>query len=400
MSWKGKKIVLGVCGSIAAYKSVYLVRELIKTGALVRVVMTEAATDFVAPLTFSTLSKNECLIQFQNDENAVWNNHVELGLWADAIIIAPATANTLFKMANGGCDSLLLAVYLSARCPVFVAPAMDEDMWKHQSTQNNLRKLESFGNILIPVGNGELASGLVGPGRMAEVDEIMDFVSKNLGQKKKSKLKGKKILITAGPTYEPLDPVRFIGNHSSGKMGLAIAKAAKMRGAEVNLVLGPCNLHLPNDINIDRVTTGAEMLMACQKYFETTDVTIFSAAVADYTPTQKADQKIKKSGNELNLTLKKTADIALTFGRSKRTDQISVGFALETEKELTHAQKKLEKKNFDLIVLNSLNDKGAGFKSDSNKVTIIDRQNNIQKYELKSKQLVAVDILDQIEELI
>ncbi|MCP4124862.1 MAG: bifunctional phosphopantothenoylcysteine decarboxylase/phosphopantothenate--cysteine ligase CoaBC [Bacteroidetes bacterium] len=401
MPLQGKKIIIGITGSIAAYKSAYLVRALIKDGAEVQVIMTDDAKAFISPLTLATLSKRECLSSFVNESASDWNNHVELGLWADAIVVAPATANTLAKMANGLCDNLLLGVYLSARCPVYLAPAMDEDMWKHPSTQNNIDKLKEYDNCIIPVNSGELASGLVGPGRMAEPDEIAAFLNKELSSKKKSDLDGKRILITAGPTYEPIDPVRFIGNHSSGKMGLALADEACRRGAEVHLILGPSNLRPQcNSIKVSLVMTGKEMLEVCSQHFETTDVCIFAAAVADYTPVHPADQKIKKKEDQIGLELKKTSDIAKTFGRLKKSNQLSVGFALETDHELKNAQGKLKKKNFDLIVLNSLNDKGAGFKHNTNKITLIDKHNKIEEFELKSKDLVAVDILNKVESLV
>lgn len=400
MSLKGKKILLGVSGSIAAYKSAVLTRELVKAGAEVKVIMTSGATAFISPLTLATLSKNPCLIDYTNSNKTDWNNHVELGLWGDALIIAPATANTLAKMANGYCDNLLLGVYLSARCPVFVAPAMDEDMYQHPTTQSNIDRLKSFGNQIIPVNSGELASGLIGPGRMAEPLEIVSFLDDALNTTT-SNLNGKKVLITAGPTYESIDPVRYIGNYSTGKMGICLADEANKRGAQVHLILGPSHL-LPQTegITIIRVTSGDEMLEACQKQFKQTDIAIFSAAVADYTPVKKASQKIKKKGSTMDLALTKTPDIALHFGELKNKNQISIGFALETEKEETNAIAKINKKNFDLIVLNSLNDSGAGFKHATNKVSIIDKDNKVEKYELKSKELVAKDILNKVETLL
>jgi len=392
-----KKILLGVCGSIAAYKSVFLTRLLVKEGAEVRVIMTRSATDFIQPLTFSTLSRNECLTSYTRAEGAQWNNHVELGLWADVMIIAPATAGTLAKMAHGHCDNLLLATYLSARCPVLLAPAMDEDMYQHPATQANLRQLETYGHQVIPVGTGELASGLFGPGRMAEPEEILDYLG-DFFSPKDSPLAGKKVVITAGPTYEHLDPVRFIGNHSSGKMGIAIADAAASRGAEVTLILGPSSLAPKNHkVRLQRVTSAAEMYQAALKYFEELDVIIFAAAVADYTPEDVAVHKIKKLDDSLMLKLKKNIDIAASFGLLKKHHQLSVGFALETQKGEEHAREKLRKKHFDLVVLNSLEDSGAGFKHDTNKITILDTNNHVKAFELKSKTAVAQDILTAIE---
>ncbi len=400
MPLKGKKILLGVTGSIAAYKSAVLIRTLIKAGAAVRVIMTPDAQEFISPLTLATLSKNQCYTSFTNSKKTDWNNHVELGLWGDAFVIAPATANTISKMAHGECDNLLMAVYLSARCPVYVAPAMDEDMWKHPSTQENITKIKSYGNKIIPVNSGELASGLIGPGRMAEPEEIETFL-KDTFSKNKSPLAGKKIVITAGPTYEAIDPVRFIGNHSTGRMGIALADEANKRGAKVDLILGPSSLQPQTEgITITNVTSGSEMLNACQKKFKQLDIAIFSAAVADYAPKVKSSQKIKKSESSMSINLTKTADIAKTFGDLKKKTQLSIGFALETEKEVMHAKQKIKKKNFDLIVLNSLKDKGAGFKHATNKVTLIDKNNNIRKFELKSKEEVAVDILNSVETLL
>src|SRR5688572_15461741 len=366
----GKKIVLGVSGSIAAYKSAVLVRLLVKEGAEVKVIMTPSAHDFITPLTLSTLSKNPVLTQFVKDESGQWNNHVDLGLWADAMVIAPASANTLAKMASGICDNLLLAVYLSARCPVFFAPAMDLDMLRHPATKSNIEKLRSFGNHLIDPAFGELASGLVGNGRMAEPEEIRDHLISFFATKKR--LSGKTVLVTAGPTYEAIDPVRFIGNHSSGKMGFAIAEALAEEGASVNLVSGPTHQHTQNaSINVIPVMSAEDMYTRCNELFPNTDITVLSAAVADYKPKHVADQKIKKKDEDISLELVKTHDIAASLGKLKHNGQIIVGFALETEKEKANALKKLEAKNFDFIVLNSLNDKGAGFSHDTNKVTII-----------------------------
>jgi phosphopantothenoylcysteine decarboxylase/phosphopantothenate--cysteine ligase len=395
-----KHILVAVCGSIAAYKAAFLVRLLVRQGAQVKVVMTPSATEFIAPLTLATLSKNECHVSYTNAGKTNWNNHVELALWADAIVVAPASAGTLAKMANGLCDNLLLGVYLSARCPVFLAPAMDEDMWKHPSTKSNLQRLQSYGNTIIPVNNGELASGLHGEGRMAEPEEIVTFLEQALHPTIPTKLTGKKVLITAGPTYEALDPVRFIGNHSSGKMGIELAMAARKMGADVQLILGPSKLSVPDDIKVTHVFSAAQMYAACKPHFANSDVCIFAAAVADYTPKNVAEQKIKKSDAEFSIVLKKNVDIAAEFGKIKKKKQLSIGFALETNNELAHAQAKLQKKNFDLIVLNSLNDKGAGFQFNTNKITTVDRNNKITKFGLKSKTAVADDIIHAIETLL
>lgn len=393
---KGKNILLGVSGSIAAYKAAILVRLLVKEGANVKVVMTNAAASFITPLTLSTLSNNPVYKSYTADEDTgVWNNHVELGLWADLMLVAPASANTLGKMANGICDNLLLAVYLSAKCPVYFAPAMDLDMYQHPSTKENIRKLQQFGNILIPAGKGELASGLSGEGRLAEPEEIvevvLDFFSK--GQE----LSGKKILISAGPTYEHIDPVRFIGNHSSGKMGFAIAEEAARRGAEVTLVCGPNNLQIQHPlINRVDVTSAQDMYEACHKAFASTDIAIMSAAVADYTPLEVADQKMKKKSDDLNIRLKPTQDILKSLGEAKKAKQFVVGFALETNNELENAKGKLKRKNLDMIVLNSLQDKGAGFGHNTNKVSVIHSNNNVVDFELKDKSAVAIDIWNEI----
>jgi phosphopantothenoylcysteine decarboxylase/phosphopantothenate--cysteine ligase len=397
----GKKILLGVTAGIAAYKAAFLVRLLVKEGADVRVIMTPSAMDFVTPLTLSTLSKNEVYSSFleeeagsDNEKFAQWNNHVALGLWANFFIIAPATANTLSKMAHGTCDNILLATYLSAKCPVFYAPAMDLDMYKHPSTLNTFSMLESFGNVRIPAETGELASGLVGQGRMAEPSSIVRFLKAEI--LKTLPLRNKKVLITAGPTYEAIDPVRFIGNYSSGKMGIAIAEKASSMGAEVTLVLGPSSVPvLDKEIEVVRVTSASEMYEAVHQVFDGADIAIFSAAVADYRPAQIAVDKIKKKDSTLTLTLEKTKDILAAAGAIKK-QQYLVGFALETENELENAKKKLEKKNLDLIVLNSLRDKGAGFKGDTNKVTLIDKGNKVTPFEVKSKAAVATDILEHI----
>lgn len=392
----GKKILLGITAGIAAYKSASLVRLFIKSGAQVKVIMTPSAKDFVTPLTLSTLSKNPVYSSFTNeeDDNAVWNNHVDLGLWADLFVIAPATANTLSKMANGVCDNLLLATYLSAKCPVYFAPAMDLDMYKHLSTIASFEKLNAFKNIMIPATSGELASGLVGEGRMAEPEDIVVFIENDvLG---KLPLRGKKVLITAGPTYEAIDPVRFIGNHSSGKMGFEIAKAAANLGAEVSLITGPTHQKANHAfINVIPVVSAQDMYNEAYKYFENSNIAILSAAVADFKPKEVASQKIKKKSETLTLELEKTKDILASLGAIKK-QQFLVGFALETNNELENAKGKLKRKNLNLIVLNSLNDKGAGFKTDTNKVTFIDDNENITEFQLKSKAEVASDLLNKI----
>ncbi len=392
----GKNVLLGISAGIAAYKTAFLVRALIKAGANVKVIMTPASKDFVTPLTLSTLSKNPVHSTFYNeeDENAVWNNHVELGLWANYFIIAPATANTLSKMANGTCDNLLLATYLSAKCPVYFAPAMDLDMYKHPSTIKSFETLKKYGNIIIPATSGELASGLVGLGRLAEPEDIVNFIESDILNQ--LPLNGKKVLLTAGPTYEAIDPVRFIGNHSSGKMGFEIAKAAANLGAEVILVSGPTQQKATHSlITMIPVTSALEMYNAVHKYFNSVNIAILSAAVADYRPKEIANQKIKKKDSTLTLELEKTKDILASLGEIK-SKQLLVGFALETNNELENAKGKLKKKNLDLIVLNSLKDKGAGFKGDTNKVTIIDSNEKVISYKLKSKAEVAQDLLNVI----
>jgi phosphopantothenoylcysteine decarboxylase/phosphopantothenate--cysteine ligase len=396
---EGKNIILGICGSIAAYKATTLVRLLVKAGVQVQVVMTPDAVNFITPLTLSTLSKRPVYVEYFKPDTGEWNNHVELGLWADAMILAPASANTMAKMAGGLCDNLLTAVYLSAKCTVYFAPAMDLDMWKHDATQNNIAALQSFGNILIPPGTGELASGLHGEGRMAEPEEIVSFLNADI--KKKLPLADVKILVTAGPTYEAIDPVRFIGNHSSGKMGFALADELAKLGADVTLVAGPTAQQSKQQAirRID-VTSAAEMLDACLVNFETVKACVMCAAVADYTPVKVAEQKIKKQEGGLNIELKKTTDILKTLGTKKRTDQVLIGFALETNNEEQYATEKLKSKNLDLIILNSLNDAGAGFKSDTNKVTLIDSALNKTVFELKSKTEVARDICAKLIELI
>ena len=393
---KGKKILLGITGSIAAYKSAFLVRLLVKAGAEVKVIMTPSSTDFISKLTLSTLSKNKVLIDLFDEDS--WANHVMLGRWADVMLIAPLSCNTLSKMANGQCDNLLLAVYLSATCPVIVAPAMDEDMWHHQSTKLNIRKLIDFGNKIIPVDKGELASGLVGDGRMAEPETIVKFTEDILNVSKS--LSGKKVMVSAGPTYEPLDPVRFIGNHSSGKMGLAIAEELYARGADVTLIMGPSLINLPeNGIKSVRVNTAEEMYAACTKQFDKSDIGVMAAAVADYTPVKVAATKVKKNSDELVIELKKTKDILKHLGENKSSKQVLVGFALETNNEREYALGKLKNKNADMIVMNSLNDEGAGFGTDTNKITIFDKSGKEFNYKLMSKKAAAKNIVDTIIQL-
>lgn len=392
----GKKIVLGISGGIAAYKTASLVRLFVKAGAEVRVVMTPAAKDFVTPLTLSTLSKHPVVSSFFNedDQDAQWNNHVELGLWADLMLIAPATANTLSKMATGNADNYLVAVYLSAKCPVYFAPAMDLDMHRHPSTLESFSSLQKFGNIMIPAESGELASGLTGEGRMAEPENIVAFLEADI--EKKLPLRGKKILVTAGPTYEAIDPVRFIGNHSSGKMGYDIAKTAASLGASVILVSGPTHLELERPgVKVIRVTSAKEMFDVCHAHYDNCDVAIAAAAVADYRPKNPALHKIKKTEQEFAIELEKTKDILASLGEIK-TRQFLIGFALETENEIENARQKIRKKNLDLIVLNSLRDEGAGFGHATNKITFIDRDFNQESHELKTKEAVAADILNKV----
>ncbi len=391
---KNKNIIVGVCGSIAAYKSAILVRLLVKAGANVKVILTSDASNFMTPLTLATLSKNPVYTQYFEPETGVWSNHVELGLWANYVLIAPASANTLGKMSNGICDNLLTAVYLSAKCPVLFAPAMDLDMWKHESTQHNIEQLQKFGNILVAPGSGELASGLHGEGRMAEPEEIVAFLTNHIAAQ--LPLLGKNVMITAGPTYEAIDPVRFIGNHSSGKMGFAIAEEMHQLGATVTLITGPTALNTSATIKRIDVVSAQDMLNACLANFKKSDITIMSAAVADYTPVEVASQKIKKKEDHFNIALKKTTDILATLGQQKSIKQILVGFALETTDEENYAKEKLIKKNLDLIVLNSLNDKGAGFKKDTNKITIFNSALEKTSFETKSKLEVAKDICTEI----
>ncbi|MFT4601074.1 MAG: phosphopantothenoylcysteine decarboxylase/phosphopantothenate--cysteine ligase [Arenicella sp.] len=393
----GKKILVGITGSIAAYKSAYFVRELIKLDAEVKVVMTESACDFISPLTLSTLSKKPVAIEFvKNEETGEWQNHVELGLWADLFIIAPTSANTLSKLVSGNADNLLIATYLSAKCPVWVAPAMDLDMFKHFSTRDNLEKLTAEGVQIIEPTSGELASGLDGKGRMEEPEVIASFINDYfLGD---SVLIGKKVVITGGPTYEAIDPVRFIGNHSSGKTGVLLADECAKRGAEVTLITGPTNSRVFDpSIDVIQVKSAVEMKTAVESIWDQCDLGIFSAAVADYRPKVAADEKIKKSDDDLTIQLIKNPDILLWAGQHKKADQYLVGFALETENELENGFKKLEKKNLDLLVLNSLRDKGAGFGHDTNKVSILKGDNKIVEFELKDKSAVMVDIINEIE---
>jgi len=394
---QGKKFILGISGGIAAYKCAQLARLLVKEGAEVQVIMTKLAKEFITPLTMATLSKRPILVDFFNPENGDWNSHVDSGLWADAMIVAPATANTMGKMANGIADNLLITTYLSARCPVFIAPTMDLDMYQHPSTKRNMATLQSYGNHLIEPNSGELASGLVGKGRMAEPEEIVAELKNFFEAQGKKDLRGKKVLVSAGPTHEKIDPVRFIGNYSSGKMGYAIAEELAERGAKVILVSGPCQLQVKH-VNIERidVVSAHEMLMACETNFKHVDGAIMSAAVADYTPSMPADQKVKRTLSELSIDLRATVDIAAALGSVKTKQQMLVGFALETQDAVANARKKLTKKNLDFIVLNSLADKGAGFNTDTNKITLISQYNKIKEFSLKSKADVAMDIVDEL----
>lgn len=397
MNTPNKNILLAVTGSIAAYKSLYLVRSLIKSGFDVKVVMTQSATDFVSKLSFSTLSNNDVYSDITSESE--WNNHVELGLWADLMIVAPATANTLAKMAHGLSDNMVMACYLSAKCPVYFAPAMDRDMWLHPSTQHNIKLLQSYGNIMIDPENGALASGLIGVGRMAEPEHIVDKITSDL--KVTQDLAGKNIMITAGPTQEALDPVRFIGNRSTGKMGIALALATANRGAHVTLILGPTYLSVDHpSITTVAVQSAHDMYEASVAAFANADIAIMAAAVADYTPNVVAKQKIKKKSDNLIVELVRSKDIAATLGKTKTDKQLLIGFALESENEVANAKSKIQRKNFDFIVLNSLQDKGAGFQHDTNKVTIIHKDNKMTSYELKSKDKVAQDITEEIVQII
>ena len=396
---KNKNILLGVCGSIAAYKAAYLTRLLVKAGANVKIIMTPDAVNFITPLTLSTLSKNPVLAAYFDAGTGEWNNHVSLALWADVLLIAPTSANTIAKFAGGLCDNLLAAVYLSAKCPVFLAPAMDLDMWKHGSTRQNISKLKEFGNSIINPGDGELASGLIGEGRMAEPEDIIGVLTTHFSEH--LPLSRKKVIVTAGPTYEAIDPVRYIGNHSTGKMGFAIAEKLASLGAQVTLITGPTALKSShnNIVQID-VLSSDDMLKEVTSYFPQSDITIMSAAVADYKPQTFSSQKIKKTDSQFNLELVKTTDILDYLGQKKSTKQVLVGFALETNNEEENAIAKLKKKNLDFIVLNSLQDEGAGFKVDTNKITIIDRLLNKTHFPIKSKADVAADICQKIVDLI
>ena len=395
----GKKVLLGISGGIAAYKTPNLVRCLIKNGAQVKVVMTDSAKDFVTPLSLSTVSKNPVYSSFKSDDDdALWNNHVELGIWADFMLICPATANTLFKMANGNCDNILLATYLSCKTQVFFAPAMDLDMYKHQSTKESINKLISFGNILIPPASGELASGLSGEGRLPEPEEIVEFIDNFYS--KGLPLIGKKVLISAGPTIEEIDPVRYISNYSSGKMGFALAETALMLGAQVKLVSGPTDQSISTKkVNLIKVKTGSEMRKVILENYSDSEIVIMAAAVCDYKPKEFSKKKLKKDNKEINIKFEKTADILMELGKRKE-NQILIGFALENSEELVNAKNKLKNKNLDLIVLNSLNDKGAGFGHDTNKVTLISSSGKITPYKLKEKTEVANDIFKHIIELV
>lgn len=391
-----KKVLLGISGSIAAYKSAFLTRLLVKEGVEVQVLMTQAATGFIAPLTLSTLSKKPVFTDVHSESG--WNNHVEMGLWADALLIAPASANTLAKLAHGLCDNVLSAVFLSARCPVFVAPAMDVDMWHHPATQANIATLQARGVQVVPVGFGELASGLTGDGRMAEPEEIVRFLHAYFNPTRP--LTGKKALVTAGPTFEHIDPVRFIGNHSSGKMGIAIAETLADQGATVELVLGPTSLKTTHPgVHTTTVMAAQEMYDACARFFPETDIAVLAAAVADYRPAQISNVKIKKKEDNLVIDLIKTVDIAATLGSAKKPGQYMIGFALETNDEEANALSKMNRKNFDFVVLNSLRDSGAGFGHDTNKITILHRDGRKKAFDLKSKSAVAADIVQEILDL-
>lgn len=398
MRLKDKNILLGITGSIAAYKAAMLVRLLVKEGADVRVLMTPLAKEFITPLTLATLSKHPILVEFFNPENGDWNSHVDLGLWSDLYLIAPASANTMAKMAHGIADNLLLTTYLSARCPVMVAPAMDLDMYQHPATLKNIEILKSYGNTIVEATSGELASGLIGKGRMEEPEQIVDKVIEFFDSKKK--LRNKRALITAGPTYEKIDPVRFIGNYSSGKMGYAIAEALANEGAQVDLISGPTSLKIENTaINVISVESAFEMYNAAVERFPNSDIAVMSAAVADFTPVSVEEKKVKRGSDNYSIELQPTNDIAKKLGELKTERQTLVGFALETHNEITNASDKLERKNLDFIVLNSLNDSGAGFGHDTNKITIIDKNKHKQEYGLKSKSEVAIDIVNKIIEI-
>lgn len=395
MDLSGKKILIAITGGIAAYKINTLVRDFIKNGTEVQVILTPSAKEFVSPLTLSTLSKRKVFSEFSSQDGE-WNSHVDLALWADVMLVTPCTANTLAKMVNGICDNLMIATYLSAKCPVFIAPAMDLDMYIHPSTERNLELAEEYGNIIIPAEEGELASGLVGKGRMAETETIYKTIANFFNSEQKKSLTGKTVLVTAGPTYEAIDPVRFIGNHSSGKMGFAIAEEAEKRGAKVILISGPTALRTDKNISLEKVNSAKEMYNAVFQHFDNTDIAIMSAAVADYAPKEIAQEKIKKNDEEMTITLVKNPDILKTMGEKKK-NQFLVGFALETQNEEENAKGKLVRKNLDMIVLNSLKDSGAGFKNDTNKIKIITPSEQ-KDFALKSKEDVAKDILDFVEE--
>ncbi len=397
MELTGKRVILGVTGSIAAYKAVYLLRLLIKEGAHVQVIMTASAKEFVGPVTFSALSGKTVLSDFFGSEGGDWNSHVEMGVTADLMLIAPVTATTLGKMAHGIADNLLVTTYLSARCPVVVAPAMDMDMYEHPSTQQNLNILKGFGNQVIEPGKGELASGLEGRGRMEEPEEIIKFIRQLDAGPSKKKLLNKQVLVTAGPTHENIDPVRFIGNHSSGKMGYAIAEAFAARGAKVFLISGPVSVGTRSaGVEVINVTSAAEMFDACEDLIDSMNVAVFNAAVSDFTPVETSSKKVKRGSDEWTIKLKLTKDIAAEMGKKKGDEQIFVGFALETDHEVEHARSKLQKKNMDLMVLNSLREEGVGFGTDTNRVTMIDRFGNTDEFELKLKSQVAADLVDRV----
>lgn len=401
MDLAGKRIILGVTGSIAAYKAVYLLRLLTREEADVQVILTPAAREFVGPVTFSALSGHPVLSDFFSSEGGDWNSHVEMGLSADLMLIAPVTATTLGKMAHGVADNLLITTFLSARCPVLVAPAMDMDMYKHPSTQRNLDLLREFGVQVIEPGKGELASGLEGPGRMEEPEAIVEVIRQMNTVPSKKKLLNKRVLVTAGPTHENIDPVRFIGNRSSGKMGFAIAEAFAAEGAKVHLVTGPVSLEVRSSgIEVSRVTSAADMFARCEEVIDQVDIAVFNAAVSDFTPIRASEVKVKRGSGEWTLQLKPTRDIAAEMGRRKRAGQIMVGFALETDHELEHARQKLEKKNMDLVVLNSMRDSGAGFETDTNRVTMVDRLGNVDRYELKPKAQVASDLVQRVIKMV
>lgn len=397
MELAGKRIILGVTGSIAAYKAVYLLRLLIREGADVQVIMTPSAKEFVGPVTFAALSGKPVLSEFFSSEGGDWNSHVDMGVSADLMLVAPVTATTLGKMAHGIADNLLVTTYLSARCPVIVAPAMDMDMFEHPTTQENLNILKGYGNLVIEPGRGELASGLEGRGRMEEPEEILNYILKFAPVTSKKKLLNKRVLVTAGPTYESIDPVRFIGNHSTGKMGYAIAGAFAAEGAKVTLVSGPVSIeNRARGVEVIDVTTAGEMFEVCMGLVDSIDIAVFNAAVSDFTPVETSSQKVKRGKEQWTIRLAPTRDIAAAMGQAKKEEQLFVGFALETNNELEHARSKLQKKNLDLIVLNSLREEGAGFGTDTNKVTMIDRSGNTEEYELKPKSQVAVDLVERV----